>query len=199
MEFNEHLKRIRKTNKSTQQELADYLNISVQSVSKWEKGTALPSISILSKIAEFYNCPINAFFSEYELQIYEQFEAMDEKDILELYEFLLIQNGIMKDERKKDTDKETSDDHHDYDTIPFESMFLPGLYEYLKNNNHFSFLELQNYLGIGYVLALQIFDALKKMGILVKEDKTMTIVKEKIDLLLPYINKNITHHMKMKV
>ena len=199
MEFNEHLKRIRKTNKSTQQELADYLNISVQSVSKWEKGTALPSISFLSKIAEFYNCPINAFFSEYELQIYEQFEAVSESDLIGLYESLLTKNGLIKCERECDYDKKNPDIHELESTIPLESMFLPALYKYLKNNDIFSIRKMQDTLKIGYCLAWQIYDSLEKMGILVKEDKTMTIVKEKIDLLLPYINKNITHHMKMKV
>ena len=84
LKFNEHLKRIRKVSKTTQQDLAEYLSISVQSVSKWEKGTALPSIEFLPKIAEFYNCSVNVFFSEYELQIYEQFAPIDEKDLIGL-------------------------------------------------------------------------------------------------------------------
>ena len=40
------------------------MNISPQSVSKWEKGEALPSLEYLPKIAKFYNCDINSFFEE---------------------------------------------------------------------------------------------------------------------------------------
>ena len=76
MNFNEHLKRIRAVSKTTQQDLADYLSISVQSVSKWEKGTSYPSIEFLPKIAEFYSCSVNAFFSDYELQAFEQFAPL---------------------------------------------------------------------------------------------------------------------------
>ncbi len=62
--FYEKLKAIRMKCKKTQKDLAEYLNISPQSVSKWEKGEALPSLEYLPKIAKFYNCDINSFFEE---------------------------------------------------------------------------------------------------------------------------------------
>ena len=62
--FHEKLKAIRIKSEKTQKDLADYLNISPQSVSKWEKGEALPSLEYLPKIAKFYNCDINSFFEE---------------------------------------------------------------------------------------------------------------------------------------
>lgn len=62
--FHEKLKAIRIKCEKTQKDLADYLNISPQSVSKWEKGEALPSLEYLPKIAKFYNCDINSFFEE---------------------------------------------------------------------------------------------------------------------------------------
>lgn len=62
--FHKKLKENRIKCEKTQKDLADYLNISPQSVSKWEKGEALPSIEYLPKIAEFYNCDINSFFEE---------------------------------------------------------------------------------------------------------------------------------------
>ena len=62
--FHEKLKASRIKCEKTQKDLADYLNISPQSVSKWEKGEALPSIEYLPKIAKFYNCDINSFFEE---------------------------------------------------------------------------------------------------------------------------------------
>ncbi len=60
--FNKNLKNIRLQQELSQKQVADYLSISPQSVSKWEKGEALPSIDYLPKLAELLNCDINAFF-----------------------------------------------------------------------------------------------------------------------------------------
>ena len=186
LKFNEHLKRIRKVSKTTQQDLAEYLSISVQSVSKWEKGTALPSIEFLPKIAEFYNCSVNVFFSEYELQIYEQFASIDEKDLIGLYEAMLKQKGLLRDEREIDKEEEIAP----VEVLPVESMFLPALYDYLKKNDKVSMAALQRALQIGYALAGRIFDVLVRMGIVDNSNpkEGNKILKEKIDLLLPYID-----------
>ena len=60
--FNKSLKRIRLQQGLSQKQVADYLTVSPQSVSKWEKGEALPSIEYLPKLAECLGCDINAFF-----------------------------------------------------------------------------------------------------------------------------------------
>ena len=64
--FCEQLRLIRKASGKTQRELAEHLQISAQSVSKWEKGEALPSIEYLPQMAKFFGCSINAFFTEVE-------------------------------------------------------------------------------------------------------------------------------------
>lgn len=60
--FNKNLKNIRLQQGLSQKQVADCLLVSPQSVSKWEKGEALPSIEYLPKLAECLNCDINAFF-----------------------------------------------------------------------------------------------------------------------------------------
>lgn len=60
--FNKNLKNIRLQQGLSQKQVADFLLVSPQSVSKWEKGEALPSIEYLPKLAECLNCDINAFF-----------------------------------------------------------------------------------------------------------------------------------------
>lgn len=60
--FNKNLKNIRLQQGLSQKQVADFLMVSPQSVSKWEKGEALPSIDYLPKLAEFFKCDINAFF-----------------------------------------------------------------------------------------------------------------------------------------
>ena len=51
----EKIKSFRKKRGITQEQLADYLNISFQSVSKWECGDAYPDITMLPKIALFFS------------------------------------------------------------------------------------------------------------------------------------------------
>ncbi len=50
-EFGNRLKKYRKAKEMSQKQLADLLNISFQSISKWESGKGLPSISLLPEIA----------------------------------------------------------------------------------------------------------------------------------------------------
>ena len=76
--FNKNLRRIRLQKGLSQKQLADYLCISPQSVSKWEKGEALPSIEYLPILAECLGCDINAFFApvqeiSYDLELLKAF------------------------------------------------------------------------------------------------------------------------------
>ena len=48
----------------TQNEVAEELHVSPQSISKWERGEALPSVEFLPKLAEIYKCKIDDFFNE---------------------------------------------------------------------------------------------------------------------------------------
>ena len=82
--FHINLKKLRFTCGLSQKQIADYLNITPQSVSKWENGDALPSIDYLPKLAECLNCDINAFFAPV------QEEAIDSSV---LYEFFTLVIG----------------------------------------------------------------------------------------------------------
>ena len=61
------LRRLRKDRGYTQQMLADYLGVSKQAYSNYELGKRTPDISILSKLAKFYQVPIESFLSETEI------------------------------------------------------------------------------------------------------------------------------------
>lgn len=54
LKIGETIKKLRKEQDVTQEKLAAYLNISYQAVSKWENGTALPDITLVPKIANFF-------------------------------------------------------------------------------------------------------------------------------------------------
>ena len=79
----------------SQKQVADYLNITPQSVSKWENGDALPSIEYLPKLSECLNCDINTFF-----------EPIQEKPIDNnvLYDFLTLMNDNIYHETKTTDD-----------------------------------------------------------------------------------------------
>ena len=57
--INENLKKLRKEKGNTQENLAEYIDISFQAISKWERGEAFPDITLLPKIAAYYNVSVD--------------------------------------------------------------------------------------------------------------------------------------------
>ena len=55
------IKKIRKDNNLTQNELANKLGVTYQAVSKWENGKNIPDIMMLKKISSLYNIDIDDF------------------------------------------------------------------------------------------------------------------------------------------
>lgn len=54
MKFNENLRRLRKEKEYSQEYLSIKLDVSRQTISKWENGTAMPDLKKLVEIAEFF-------------------------------------------------------------------------------------------------------------------------------------------------
>lgn len=52
------LKELRKENDLSQEQLAERLNVSSRSVSRWENGNTMPDISIIIELADFYDVDI---------------------------------------------------------------------------------------------------------------------------------------------
>ena len=63
LKIGEKIKELRKAQDVTQEKLADYLNISYQAVSKWENGLALPDITLLPKLANFFGVTADELLS----------------------------------------------------------------------------------------------------------------------------------------
>ncbi len=54
LKIGEKIKELRKAQNVTQEKLADYLNISYQAVSKWENGLALPDLTLIPALSNFF-------------------------------------------------------------------------------------------------------------------------------------------------
>ena len=64
--FHINFKRLRTVAGFSQKEVAEQLGLSPQSISKWECGTALPSIEYLPHLSELFSCEIKEFFAPVE-------------------------------------------------------------------------------------------------------------------------------------
>lgn len=62
MTLGEKIKFLRQKNDVTQEKLAEYLNITYQSISKWENNNALPDISLVVPLANFFGVSIDELF-----------------------------------------------------------------------------------------------------------------------------------------
>jgi len=59
MKFGDNLKLIRKNKKMSQEQLAEKMNVSRQSVSKWENAEAYPEMNNILELCKIFNCKIN--------------------------------------------------------------------------------------------------------------------------------------------
>ena len=56
----ENLRTLRKTKDLTQEEVSEILNVSPQSVSKWERGDTLPDITLLPALSNLYKVSVDS-------------------------------------------------------------------------------------------------------------------------------------------
>ena len=59
MKFGDNLKKIRILKKLSQEDLAEKVNVSRQSISKWETGDAYPTMNNLLELCKIFHCKIN--------------------------------------------------------------------------------------------------------------------------------------------
>ena len=63
MEMGKEIRRLRINRGLTQEALADALNVSPQTVSKWECGNSMPDVQMLPEIAVFFGVTIDHLFT----------------------------------------------------------------------------------------------------------------------------------------
>ena len=63
MEMGKEIRRLRNDRGITQEALAAALNVTAQTVSKWECGTSIPDVQMLPEIAVYYGIKIAQLFA----------------------------------------------------------------------------------------------------------------------------------------
>ena len=63
MEMGKEIRRLRNERGITQEALAEALNVTAQTVSKWECGTSIPDVQMLPQIAVFFGVTIDRLFA----------------------------------------------------------------------------------------------------------------------------------------
>ena len=74
MNFGQNLKNLRKSKNMSQEELAEKVNVSRQSVSKWETGEAYPEMNNILELCKIFHCHINDLVNDNILDI----DSLDE-------------------------------------------------------------------------------------------------------------------------
>ena len=64
MKFGDNLKNLRKSKKLSQEELAEKVGVSRQSVSKWETGEAYPEMNNILMLCKIFHCNINELVND---------------------------------------------------------------------------------------------------------------------------------------
>ncbi len=86
--FGENLKKLRKEKEMTQETLAEFLGVSFQTISKWERGETYPDITMLPVISRFFEISIDDLLginkSREEEQINEYLKLYDEMKLKDL-------------------------------------------------------------------------------------------------------------------
>ncbi len=74
--FYKKLKLLRKDKNITQEQLAGYLGVSSQAVSRWECGTACPDISLLPQLADFFEITVDELLGVDEQEKHREIDAI---------------------------------------------------------------------------------------------------------------------------
>lgn len=83
MKFDENLYNLRKTQKISQEKLAEKIGVSRQSVSKWENGTAYPEMNRIFELCKIFHCKLNDLVNDNILD----FDSLDKEVKMSVVKF----------------------------------------------------------------------------------------------------------------
>ena len=68
MEYGKKIAHLRKSKNMTQEELGKVLSVTYQAVSKWERDESVPDFEMMSRIAKYFNVPLDYFTGDTEIK-----------------------------------------------------------------------------------------------------------------------------------
>ena len=77
--IDKNLQKLRSERGNTQEELATFLAVSSQAVSKWERGESIPDVALLPRIAAYYNVSVDDLLGVGETMKQERIREYEEK------------------------------------------------------------------------------------------------------------------------
>jgi len=92
MRFGDNLKKLRKLKKLSQEDLAEKMSVSRQSVSKWETGDAYPEMNNILELCKIFHCKINDLVNDSIIDI----SSLDEEIRMNVVKFKTEQQRKMK-------------------------------------------------------------------------------------------------------
>ena len=91
MYLSENLRKYRIINNLTQEDVADYLGITAQSVSKWERGESYPDITFLPALANIFQTSVDLLIGMGE--DFEQVKGVGKAKAEAIYQALHARDG----------------------------------------------------------------------------------------------------------
>lgn len=92
MKFGDNLRKLRKMKKLSQEDLAEKMKVSRQSVSKWETGDAYPEMNNILELCKIFHCPINELVNDSIIDV----DLLDEETKSGVVKFKKEQQNKMK-------------------------------------------------------------------------------------------------------
>ena len=99
--LNENIRRLRQEKCITQETLADFLGVTFQIVSRWERGDGYPDITLLPAIASFFNVSVDDLLGVNKVQNEQEIKSyLDLYDTMKLKDLHLVFNEYVKARKK---------------------------------------------------------------------------------------------------
>lgn len=136
----ENIKRLRREKDITQETLAEFLGVTFQSISKWERGESYPDITLLPAIAGFFNVSIDELMGVNKAQDEEEIKRLlQEHDNFTDTKLILKAITILR--KKFPTDFRVQLRwmgylifYDDYDTLEQRIPQIMSIYQNIQNN-----------------------------------------------------------------
>lgn len=92
MKFGENLQNLRKQKRMSQEQLAEKVDVSRQSISKWERGESYPTMNNIMTLCDIFHCKLNDLVHE----DITDFDSLDEEIIMNAVKFKKEKQQKMK-------------------------------------------------------------------------------------------------------